>query len=440
MWWQAQPQFSNHTLPRMESTDPEAHAHSPRRQQNSKGIAAGPRETTRIPSHVSQGLITLPGLHPNASRCSDPFWSQHGPMHDPFTGAPTPNSFYKTVATCSTVSAGESGGHTIPDQSRSTSTSHDESMPDYSRSQSPGDSHRSYPMPDYSRPLSPASSRRSYPMADYSRPPTLPGSRRTSDMVNPTMNEPNFSRLESILQSHQETDHESQFNDLIAAFSPRKNSSLSGISAPSNTRVNSAVNTPPLQLNRDSAAAKDRASSYAGHSRSVSVTTRDPPPPTNQSRRNGTGSSNFPAKLPPDVKRETTDAKSQPETAIRKKPVGKPKGRKEGRTSEANELEVPANKSQRRATIGAASAQGNEHDNATSTENLGEGKRKRVTNVIGSEVVLETRPVNDENPSPTRKVSKIDLDESPIKNLDLDDLTAEGVISRAPLGELENRM
>ena len=417
MWWQGQQQFHNHSVQPTESADSEAHAHSPRRQQALKEkVDDQPDSNEAVAQPISQGLIAHPALRAAGTLGNDPFWSQHGPMHDPFSGATTSNSFYRTVATCHT------GGPSRP-ESRSTSSSHDESMP------------------DYSRPLSPASSRRSYLMPDYSRPPTIPGTRDPSDLTSPAVNDFGLTRLDSLLQSHHDQETESQFNDLIAAFSPRKHSNNSGISAPSNTRVNSAANTPLLKSDGISAAAKTRASSYSGHPRSVSVTTRDPhlPPSSIQFSRNGSkSSSSAPITVIADNNHETKDTKDQPETVIKRKPVGRPKGRKEGKTSEAGGLEGPINKVQRSSTMGSSSTQGKENT-AMGADTTSDGKRKRVSNATVSQIALEDRLPTYDTWSPTRKVSKVGPQGSPSKKMvDLDDLTPEGVVTRAPLGELEN--
>lgn len=426
MWWQGQQQFHNHNFPspRTEPADPEAHGHSPRRQQGPEETVGARPEIVMAPPHMSQEPIAHPAFKAHGSHnANSPFWSQREPMHDPFAGASTLNSFYNTVATHNNTNNTRPGETCAIDHSRATSSSHDQSMP------------------DYSRPLSPASSRHSYQIPDDSRPPTFPGSRHASGFANPAMNENGLSRLESMLQSHQEHEVESQFNDMMASFSPRTNSNTSGISAPSNTRVNSAANTPPLQSRMTFAAAQDRVSSYSGHPRSVSVTTRDPPPLAFQVSQGGTKPLlDFAAGTHAGSEGNAGDKKSQSETIIKKAPAGKPKGRKEGRTSELGGNDIPVNKAQKRGTTGMSSAQGKEN-NATSDGNISDGKRKRASNAAGPKIALEDRFVNHANSSPTRKVSKIGPRESPSKGLDdLVDLTAEGVVARTPLGELENRM
>ena len=433
MWWQAQQQFHNHTTPLIGPTDPEAHGHSPRRQQTSGQVSNSRPEDMPAPSHMSQGLIGHPAFRFHGN---DPFWSQHGPMHDPFTGNATSNGFYKTVASCFTTGSDIA---TLPSQSRSTSTSHDESMPDYSRPQSSGSSLRSFPMPDYSRSLSPASSGRSHPILNDPRPTTLPNSRQASELHHPVMNE--FNLLESTVQPyqvHRDPHAESQFEDMMAMRSPRKGSNMSGISAPSNTRVNSAANTPRLNSNGMSAAAQDRASSYSAHPRSVSVTTRDPPPPANQVSCSGSkSSSSHPVKTSPNFANETADTKPQSDIVIKKKPVGRPKSRKEGKSSEMVRTNRSDDKVNRRATTGALGKENEER----SSENLSDGKRKRAMDNTGSKITLGDRLANHDELSPTRKVSKIGLVEAVSKNpADLFNSTGEDVRARSPLGEIENRL
>lgn len=339
-------------------------------------------------------------------------------MHDPFTGNANPSSFYKIMATRNTTGSGDVS---MPGQSRSTSSSHDQSMPDYSRS------------------LSPASSRRSYPMPDYSHPLSLAGSRNISEYGNSAMNELGFSHIEARLHDakwYQEHTEENQFDAMMASISPRKNST-SGISAPSNTRVSSAATTSPEQSRKVSLAQQDSVSSYSGHPRSVAVTTRDPPPPAIHVSA-GDAKACFP--FPSGINEDVIDVGLQSEATVKKKPVGKPKGRKEGKKSELGELGIPPNKSERMASTCSMSAHGKE-DTPKSAEKVSDGKRKRVVNAVGSKIALEDRLGNENSSSPTRKVSKTGSKEDPSRDdVDLDDLTAEGVVSRVPLGEIENRM
>lgn len=417
MWWQGQQQFYDVTSPRAEAVDAEAHGHSPRRRQTSKDNSGARADSVMAPPHMSHGLTAHPAFRARAAHNNDSFWSQHGPMHDPFTGAANPTAFYKTVATRNSTGSGDIS---MPDQSRSTSSSHDELMP------------------DYSRPLSPANSHRSHPMPDYFRPPALPGSRNISDFANSAMNELGLSRLEPMLQSppgYAGYDSESQFEAMMASISPRRDSNLSGISAPSNTRASSAANTPPAGA-VNTFAAQDRISSYGGHSRSVPVTTRDPPPPSIHVSLGCSKASSD--SFASDVRQDPRDVDSQPETIVKKRPVGRPKGRKEGKLSEVGGLEIPVSKAQRRATTGSTNGKENRKGSA---EKRSDGKRKRVATAAVPKVALEDRLANQDTSSPTRKVSKTGpKGDSTAEFIDMDDLTAEGVVAREPLGTLENRM
>lgn len=415
MWWQSQSQLTNITSPRSELLDSESHGHSPRRRETAKDDIRARAHPTIAPPHMSQGLTAHPAFRTRAAHSNEPFWSQHGPMHDPFTGAANSNTFYKTVANRNCTGPSDVS---MPDQSRSTSSSHDEVMP------------------DYSRPLSPASSHHSYPMPDYSRPSTLPGSRNISDSASSAMNELGLTRFETMFQHHPGYDAEGQFEAMMASFSPRRDSNQSGISAPSNTRVSSAANTPPPGSANPSTS---RLISYGGHPRSVSVTTRDLPPPSIRLSQCAPKVST--ESLGSDIRHNIEDVGLQPETLVKKRPVGRPKGRKEGKTNETGELEDPVSKAQRRPTTASTNSKENTRDNP---EKVSDGKRKRVPTVGGSKVALESRVGTQDNSSPTRKIPKIGSNGVPTELvgdvIDLDDLTAEGVVSRTPLGTLENRM
>lgn len=314
----------------------------------------------------------------------------------------------------------------MKDRSRSTSDSYDE------------------PMPDITRPSSPATSRRSYPMPDYSRPQSLASSRQVSWYTSEDCGAMSVTHLNYVEENPPRTDEqesESQFNDLIIRLSPRKFSGNSGISAPSNTRVNSAANTPP---GKNSVAAELRAVSFAAMPRSVSVTTRDPPPhfntrvPSKISVNPGSENSRSASR-----QSEIHDATGEEvEEKAKKRPIGRPAGnvksRKEGRTSEVG-LDVPGSKSQRRSSAPSASDLGKENSGGANCEKSGEGKRKRVTKDTASKVDSKDMLDNPDS-SPTRKVSKLSPEDTMHPNNDIDDLTAEGVVMRVPLRELDNIM
>lgn len=414
MWWQAHQQFHHVVSPvRADLVDPEAHGHSPRRRKASKDTVHSRKDTAVAPPHTSQGLTAHPAFRARDNYSNDPFWSQHGPMHDPFTGAANPTAFYKNVVTRNTTVSGDPSMH---GQSRSTSASHDDAMP------------------DYSRPLSPASSRRSHPMPDYSRPPTRPGSRSTSGSTNAMANEFGLSRLEMMLQSHPSYDSESQFEAMMAGISPRRDSNQSGISAPSNTRANSAANSPPTRNDDPFVAAKDRAYSNRGHSDLVPVASRDLPTPTIRLIANTSKESS--GSLEPDIRQGDRDG-THSETAVKKRPVGRPKGRKEGRLSETAELEIPTGKAHRWTSTGSASGKENAKG---SPEKISDGKRKRVASAAGPRAALEDRVADYDTSSPTRKVSRTGpKGNTSVDCLDMDYLTAEGVVTREPLAPLENQ-
>lgn len=399
MWLQAQQQFQNITSPRNDSIDPATHAHSPRRRDASMKLACARLMNPSIPSTNTHELMAQSGFKAHGPRSNDPPLSQGA---DPFVGGPIlNNSFFKNMASRNTTSSGD-----ITMKSRSTSRSHDEAMPDISRVPSPIAHHRCRSIPE---------SQASF----YALGPLTTGSKEQNR------------RLQKEIQGEREVNrYESQFDDGMEAFSPsRKQSNLSGISAPSNTRASSTANTPPAS----------GTAVFEGHPRSVSVTTRDPPPPishvtsdtiSSQSETRGNGSLQFEA---------YRDAKEKSETTIKKKPVGRPKGRKEGRSSEQG-LDVPVNKTDRRASTGSVNANAKETADE-SDEKVGDGKRKRVSSTLGSKVPLKDRAENAHLLSPTRKVSKTGLqDDISAKLGEMDELTEDGVVVRQPLGELDNIM
>jgi len=408
MWWQGQPQFNGSSSPGKELADREAHTHSPRRREASMKMAGAQLESSMAPPPMPSDLriqeaFRIRGLHKN-----DPFWSQHSQMHDPFVGSAEYNNFYNKMT------------------SRSSSGSGDVSMPDTSRY---GSSIHDVPMHDYQRSLSPASNYRSYPMPDTSRLQSQAASRNVSGYPNTGVREP---RLGVMLQGPEDN---SQFNDMIASLSPRI---TSGISAPSNTRVSSAANTPPGP-HRDGSAAVNRAASYTGHARSVPVTANDPPPPYIRVPSNLAKPQSESRKSSSSASVIHEDTGDQVEPPIAKKPRGRPKGRKEGRTSEIG-LEVSSEKTQRRTSASSITASGKENSQEANENTSGE-KRKRWTSEVFPKGTELLELPDSEFPSP-RKASKPSHSQnlSPMKLEFEDDLTPEGVVTRVrvPLGEREN--
>ena len=198
-----------------------------------------------------------------------------------------------------------------------------------------------------------------------------------------------------------------------------------GTFTPANARVSSAANTPPIQL-RPSAAADARASSYS-HIRSVSVTTRDPPPPEVRA------SSESSLKLR--CLEDQAESNERLDTKIQKKPAGDVKSRKEGKLGE---IEMPPKK-QKRSSI--ASTKSFEKENIKGSEDRpiaisSDSKRKRANSSTAAKSLI-LQEAGGKRSSPSRKVSKTEREESSSRCM-LDDLTEQGVTVRPPLGPLDN--
>ena len=330
----------------------------------------------------------LPGFCPTGLQNDDPFWSQHGPTPDSFTSGSSLHNYRNPWSRHSAISSDIS----MKDRSRSTSDSHD------------------VPMPDVTRPPSEANSRRSHPMSDYSHPQSLPSSRQESWYSGEDPVTTKTAHLDYVEESVgiDELESANLFSDLVAGLSPRDFSTNSGISAPSNTRVNSAANTPPTKVTM---AGELRAVSYAGMPRSVSIVTRDPPPSfdtrvTPSYSVNSDFDKTRPASRQLEVHDETYEKNDD---KAKKRPVGRPAGnvksRKEGRSSDIG-LGLPDSKSQRRASAPSAGSLGKENGGGVDGERSGDAKRKRVSKVGASKVEAK-EGVNNPDSSPTRKLSKL---------------------------------
>lgn len=322
------------------------------------------------------------GFHPPGLQHEDPFRPQHGPTYEPYLYR------YRNPWSRDTTTSGDVS---MKDRSRPTSDTFDE------------------PMPDVTRPSSPANSRRSHAMPDYSRPQSLTSSRQVpwntgEDSI--AMKVPHLNYVDERAEIDEEVS-EGLFSDLVNQLSPRDFSANSGISAPSNTRVNSAANSPP---GKSSMTAELRAVSFAGMPRSVSVSRRDPSTHviTRLLLNNNVDSSSDNSRSASRQSELYHEASEGVQDKSKKRSVGRPAGsvksRKEGRTSEMGAEEL--NSKSRRASAPSASALGKENSGGGNDERSGEGKRKRATKIAVSEAILKDRLGNPDS-SPTRKFSKL---------------------------------
>lgn len=332
MWYQYPQRSCAVPSPRKSGTDPDAHAHSPRRGDGSHDM-----------SKTNPAMLPPPPAMRNFE-AQDSQWSPLPPLADPFTE----DTRFQ---------------HDNWAPTRTSSSTGDQSMPDYSYSGTP------------------ASSRHHSNHAEV--PSLLPDST------------------------------ESQFDELIAAFSPHRE--LTGIYAPTNTRVSSAANSPSKYL-KPSAAAEARAASYSHvNTRSVSVTTRDPQQPPPQIRDSS------------DVSMKSCFSTRKSEQPVKAKPAAEIKSRKEGRSSEDG---VPLKLPQRKSSVRPIKTE----EKAEEKSMVGnDGKRKRSSVPVGRRMPIE----NLLSSSPTRKVSRIEGKGERKGNGGVMDL-AEGAAMRNPLGDLGN--
>lgn len=240
MWYAPPQRFSAVPSPRKSVIDPDAHAHSPRRRGESQDM-----------TKTTPAMLPLPPAMWNPE-ARDSQWSPLPLLADPFTEDAPFQSHYNWAATRVSTSTG------------------DQSMPDYSHS------------------ATPASSR----------------------------HQSNHGEVPNLLSGNAD----SQFDELMAAFSPHRE--MTGTYAPTNTRVSSAANTPSKHF-KPSAAAEARAASYSHvNARSVSVTTRDPQQPPPQIRDSS------------DVSMKSNFSTQKREQSVKAKPAAEIKSRKEGRSGE----------------------------------------------------------------------------------------------------------
>ena len=202
----------------------------------------------------------------------------------------------------------------------------------------------------------------------------------------------------------------------------------SGTMAPANTRVSSATNTPTQKNRKPSAAAEAESSSFSNtHLRSVSVTTRDPAKPHIREPSDTSMQSCF--SDPASEQGEATEGH------IKQRPAKDVKGRKEGKVCE---LEFELQLQNKLSRGGSAERPDKENiiDGGSSEHKStapSDAKRKRsMASLSTAGKVLGEGHANSSSPS--RKVTRV----SSLKDQDLDDLTPEGVVTRAPLAGVAN--
>ena len=304
MWYQLPLGFCAIPSPHKAGTDPDAHAHSPRRRDGSKG-----------PSRTSSVMQPQPpAMDPPGTQESH--WLPLAELADPFVEKSKPVYHKLDPKRFSSASTGDQSMRDCSNSIKSTSSGY---LSNYNET--------SIPLPE---------------------------------------------------------DTESQFDELMAAYSPQKE--MAGIHAPANTRNSNASNMAPKPL-RPSASAEARAVSYSHlNARSVSVTTRDPQQPSQQLRE------------PSDGSMQSCLCTQLSEHPVKTKPAAEIKSRKEGRSGEDG---VPAKYKHKDSWL----RQIKDEDKVKAKSGASsDGKRKRSLNTPGPGVMVENIPSS----SPERKVSRVE--------------------------------
>lgn len=352
MWYQASQQIhAPSSPPKLGATDPDAHAHSPRRRHASREVIGNAAVVTLPPRLLSQAMMPPPALR--SGQTDDFNWT---------TAVPTQQY------------PGEGRKHQVPRRWGTHISTSDESMPDYSQS------------------ITPRSSR------------------------DPSLHDIN------VLHDGPVAQQESQFEELMAAFSPAK---TSGTQAPPTSRVSSAANSPPLRL-KTSGSPEVRITSFASQPRAVSITTRDAPPPSTR-QSSGISMMSRSSEIQAGDK-----GKAQPRIQVT--PANEVKGRKEGKGSDLHPASSPGQ--MKALTVSSARRQKSttETTEERSTWDANDGKRKRASMTSISNILSE----NSDGPgsSPSRKVSKRGQQDGLSNSAD-SPKPPESVF-RAPLGSVQN--
>ena len=455
MWYQATPQLKNPLSPRKaKEVDPNSHAHSPRHGTGKRrpimtptsisdassihrglGIASALKSATtsshvRSQTHLNQKSVQL----------SDPFVGETGSLDGmPSSFSQWLEDYCKHPPSISDIA--------MRDRSNVSSSDHDQSMPDYSRPISPT-SLQSIQMTDLSRPpsfisaLSQAATN-SCPLSLSNRE----GSRQVSDWEQSlagfaTKSNPQHLKDQNTVERTDAGDHDrkgstpqssrneenfdSFFEEGLAAYSPGR-APANGTFAPANTRVSSAANTPP-GTTRPSTAKEARESSYSGKPRVASITTREVIPPSIRPASEGSARTGKVSHIPAAGKYGAVF-----------KPQADVKSRKEGRTANI-ELDVPPKHQQNLTRISPSSHdKGNTCEGNEAFSPPGDQKRRKTSNRLSQDALYGTQGSN-ENASLNKHFSLDNQISSPVKHNEIDDLTAEGIVTRSALGEVDENI
>ena len=451
MWYQAAPQFENVLSPRKaKEIDPDSHAHSPRRQHG--------RDQSRMTlSSDTQKLHGTNLAHAAPMRqvgnTSSRMALQQPPhMPDPFVGDGKPvdrrSSLFSKGHESSRRSDPRSADVVMTDRMILPYSDCDQSMPDCSRPLSPT-SLRSVQMADFSRPPS-FTNARIHTIPDSNRSPSLCDGARSRQMsgweqalsglgplsvaaVQEAKGKPLENTSDEVgegrapLVEYARDNGDGFFEEGLSTCTPDR-AKVDGTLAPVNTRVSSAITTPSTET-RASSTREARYSSYSGKARVVSHTTRDPP---TFAARSALGSStkerSTSHKSPFGTLEEKDIENPKAQSVFNKMPASDVKGRKEGRTSEIN-LEVPCD-DDHKACSASHSGHNKENHDASGMANTprGDNKRRRISSVLEPDVVASNFSKDESK------------ENSPMKHNDIDDLTAEGIITRTPLDQLDENI
>ncbi|KAL8701088.1 MAG: hypothetical protein Q9224_000658 [Gallowayella concinna] len=315
------------------------------------------------------------------------------------------SSGYSTNATASMAAPQMLMGHSIPPSARRTAMLSDSSWASNPYMQDPFlEQHRHQAPRQWGTRVSTSDDS----MPDYSHSITPRSSRDVSLHEMPGMHGG------SALQQ------ESQFEELMAAFSPGK---TEGTQAPPTTRVSSASITPPTAY-RSLSATKTRVGSFPGQARSVSMTMREAPAGSCREASDVSMNSRLSDKsrVSEALAREGEDAHSM----VRRTPASEVKGRKEGRSSESNLLAPP---SRQTGTVKRRPQSMTSKGDVSSSNMQDGGKRKREGVTSTPDLVSEHSEGGASSPS--KRVWKKGSQDS-LSNASQEDST------RAPLSSLEN--
>ncbi|KAG8533712.1 uncharacterized protein KY384_001453 [Bacidia gigantensis] len=469
MWYQSMPHPEDYISPtKMQVTDPTIHAHSPRRDNvkivplptlSSASQRGQPNTTVDVSIRNVAGTrpkdsLTRPGAH-----MPDPF------IDEPKTYGPKLLSFSDGIRTLQNAHANYAGFNAI-NRNAASSSSHDVSMPDYSRSHSPNETSEASRIPSHASTALHHQIQTSYPTSINSQagsrslsewehalaglgPVPDSASHKISQVAEQNTIIEKLTGKESLSKAPIGREVATQPPGVATNESSPERIITGGILAPANTRAGSVADTPP-GARRSSASKQARDASYSGKQRVTSITTKEDLASSKYSiPRESKKLSKGSRKSAQGVLEHTEELATAEENAHQRSyssemPSNGIRSKKEGKAMNSMTIEMDA-PPKRQHSLSQTLALGHDKENLTVEDSAilpaGDLKRRRLTPANEREKgCFSKMGISSGNRAAGVDSLESSKSSSPVKHNDVDYLTTEGVMTRAFAGSFDSNL